>query len=51
MIATWAEDSEDDRPAAEGVFVAATMFIQKATSGVGIFASSLLSADLPARGA
>jgi glycoside/pentoside/hexuronide:cation symporter, GPH family len=43
MIADVAEDSEvTTGRRSEGVFVAATMFIQKATSGVGIFASSLL---------
>jgi Na+/melibiose symporter-like transporter len=43
MIADVAEDSEvTTGRRSEGVFVAATMFIQKATTGIGIFASSLL---------
>jgi Na+/melibiose symporter-like transporter len=43
MIADVAEDSEvTTGRRSEGVFVAATMFIQKATSGIGIFGSSLL---------
>jgi len=43
MVADVAEDSEvTTGRRSEGVFVAATAFVQKATSGVGIFASSLL---------
>ena len=43
MIADVAEDSEvTTGRRSEGVFVAAASFIQKATSGFGIFASSLL---------
>jgi len=43
MVADLAEDSEvATGRRSEGVFVAANMFVQKAVSGVGIFASSLL---------
>jgi GPH family glycoside/pentoside/hexuronide:cation symporter len=43
MVADVAEDSEvTTGRRSEGVFTAATSFVQKATSGVGIFASSLL---------
>ena len=43
MVADVAEDSEvATGRRSEGVFVAATAFVQKATSGVGIFASGLL---------
>jgi GPH family glycoside/pentoside/hexuronide:cation symporter len=43
MVADVAEDSEvTTGRRSEGVFVAATAFVQKATSGVGIFASGLL---------
>jgi len=43
MVADVAEDSEvATGRRSEGVFTAATLFVQKATSGIGIFASSLL---------
>ena len=43
MVADIVEDSEvTTGRRSEGVFVAANSFVQKATSGVGIFASSLL---------
>ena len=43
MVADIVEDSEvSTGRRSEGVFVAANSFVQKATSGVGIFASSLL---------
>ena len=43
MVADIVEDSEVvTGRRSEGVFVAANAFVQKATSGVGIFASSLL---------
>ncbi|HWP64944.1 MAG TPA: MFS transporter [Candidatus Limnocylindria bacterium] len=43
MVADLAEDSEvATGRRSEGVFVAANMFVQKAVSGIGIFASSLL---------
>jgi len=43
MVADVAEDSEvTTGRRSEGVFTAATLFVQKATSGIGIFASSLL---------
>lgn len=43
MVADLAEDSEvTTGRRSEGVFVAANMFVQKAVSGIGIFASSLL---------
>src|SRR5262249_40532404 len=43
MVADVAEDSEvATGRRSEGVFTAATLFVQKATTGIGIFASSLL---------
>src|SRR5262249_50551286 len=43
MVADIVEDSEvTTGRRSEGVFVAANSFVQKATSGVGVFASSLL---------
>lgn len=43
MVADIVEDSEvSTGRRSEGVFVAANAFVQKATSGIGIFASSLL---------
>jgi GPH family glycoside/pentoside/hexuronide:cation symporter len=43
MVADIVEDSEvSTGRRSEGVFVAANSFVQKAVSGIGIFASSLL---------